>query len=182
MKAAMPELITKSPGNCTNIEVGAFIAFVRAGGEVSIQGLAERIRAAAALVFARVNGSVVGVAALKQPQASYRRRVASESGTSISAAEFPYELGWVYVSPESRGKGVSLLLSLAAVAESKGAGVFATSRTDNIPMHRSLVKAGFDAVGNSFASGRGKYSLQVFVRHAAQPIIQAGLPNGSPLI
>ena len=57
----MPELIAKSPSDCTNIEIGAFIAFVRAGGEVSIQGLAERIRGAAALVFARVDGSVVGV-------------------------------------------------------------------------------------------------------------------------
>ena len=173
----MPELIAKSPGDCTNIEIGAFIAFVRAGGEVSIQGLPERIRAAAALVFARVDGTVVGVAALKQPLASYRRRVASESGAPISAAEFPYELGWVYVSPESRGKGVSLLLSLAALAESKGAGVFATSRTDNPPMHRSLVKAGFVATGDSFASSRGKHSLQVFVRHAAQPIIPPDLAH-----
>lgn len=173
----MPELVVKSPSDCTNIEIGAFIAFVRAGGEVSIQGLAEHIRGAAALVFARVDGSVVGVAALKQPQASYRRRVSSESGAPISAAEFPYELGWVYVLPEARGKGLSHLLSQAALAEGKGAGVFATSRTDNIAMHRTLAKVGFVATGNSFVSGRGKHSLQVFIRHAAQPIIPPGLPR-----
>ena len=176
----MPELIVKSPADCTNIEIGAFAAFVRAGGEVSIQGLTERIRSAAALVFARIDGLVVGVAALKQPQASYRRRVGSESGAPISAAELPYELGWVYVSPGSRGKGYSLCLSQAALAESKGAGVFATSRTDNIPMHRSLANAGFVATGNSFASGRGKHSLQVFVRHAAQPCGQHGRSAEKP--
>jgi GNAT superfamily N-acetyltransferase len=180
----MPELIVKSPAECTNLEIGAFIAFVRAGGEVSTQGLPERIRGAAALAFARVDGLVVGVAALKQPQASYRRRVSTESGAALSAQEFPFELGWVYVSPELRGNGFSFLLSQAALAESNAAGVFATSRTDNIAMHRSLAKLGFEVTGNPFLSGRGKHSLQVFSRHAAQPGIQEGLAQkrASPLI
>lgn len=177
----MSELIVKSPVECTNVEIGAFIAFVRAGGEVSIQGLPERIRGAAALAFAYVDGLVVGVAALKQPQPSYRRRVSTESGAALSAQEFPFELGWVYVSPESRGKGLSFLLSQAALAESKGAGVFATSRTDNIAMHRSLAKLGFVASGNPFLSGRGKHSLQAFARHAAQPVVQEGRAKARPL-
>ncbi len=163
----MPELIVKSPTECSNIEICAFIAFVRDGGEVSIQGLPERIRSAATLVLARIDGLVVGVAALKQPQASYRRRVSSESGALIPAKDFPYELGWVYVSPESRGKGFSLLLSQAALIESKGTGVFATSRTDNIAMHRSLAKLGFEITGSPYTSGRGNHSLQVFARRAA---------------
>lgn len=154
-----------------------FIAFVRAGDEVSVQGLTERIRGAAALAFARVNGSVEGVAALKRPQVAYRRHVSSASGAPLSAAEFPYELGWVYVSPESRGKGLSLLLSQAALAQSNGAGVFATSRVDNIAMHRSLAKIGFVLVGKPYVSGRGKHSLQVFIRHAAQPIIPPDLAH-----
>jgi GNAT superfamily N-acetyltransferase len=166
---AMPELIVKSPDECSNVELGAFIAFIRAGGEVSIQGLSERIFGAATLAFARVDGLVVGVAALKRPQASYRRRVSIESGAALSAQELPFELGWVYVLPELRGKGFSLLLSQAALADSNGAGVFATSRTDNIAMHRSLAKLGFVATGNPFASGRGKHSVQVFIRLAALP-------------
>jgi GNAT superfamily N-acetyltransferase len=171
----MPELLVKSPGDCSNLDLGLFIAFVRAGGEVSVQGLNERIRSAAALVFALVNGTVEGVAALKQPQATYRRRLSSESGTPLPATEFPYELGWVYVSPESRRKGLSLLLSRAALAAGNGAGVFATSRTDNVAMHRSLAKLGFVPVGKPYVSGRGKHSLQVLVRHAAQPIIPPDL-------
>lgn len=173
MSAVVPELLVKSPVDCSNIEIGVFISFIRAGGEVAVQGLTERIRSAAAIVFAHVNGVVEGVAALKQPQSSYRRRVSSESATPLSATEFPYELGWVYVLPESRGNGLSLLLTQAAVAEANGAGVFATSRTDNIAMHRSLVKVGFVPVGEPYVSGRGNYSLQVFVRHVAQPIIPA---------
>ncbi|MDP1670781.1 MAG: hypothetical protein Q8L63_01720, partial [Alphaproteobacteria bacterium] len=66
---------------------------------------------------------------------------------------------------------LSLSLSQAALAVSAGAGVFATSRTGNIAMHRSLVKLGFEPTGNSFTSGRGKHSLQVFVHHSTQPVI-----------
>ena len=175
MKSVVTELLVKSPSECSKIEIAAFIAFVRTGGEVSIPGLAERIRSAAVLVYARVDGLVIGAAALKQPKASYRRRVSSASETPLSVAEFPYEFGWVYVSPEWRGKGMSLLLSQTAIAASKGACMFATSRTDNTAMHRSLTKVGFVAVGNPFVSGRGKHSLQVFVRYAAQPIIPLDL-------
>ncbi len=167
MTIAIPELLVKSPGACSNVEIGAFIAFVRAGGEVSIQGLVERIRGAAALAFARLDGLLVGVAALKQAQASYRRRVSAESGAPLPVAEFPYELGWVYVLPKARRNGLSLSLSQSILATSIGAGVFATSRTDNIAMHRSLDKLGFESTGNPFTSGRGKHTLQVFVRHGA---------------
>ena len=171
MTTAMPELTVKTFRDCSAPERAAFIAFVRAGGEVSMQGLVERISSAPALVFARIDGELVGVAALKQPQASYRRRVSSESAVPLPAAEFPYELGWLYVSPEARRKGLSLSLSQAALTSSAGAGVFATSRTENVAMHRSLTKLGFVPAGNAFASGRGKHSVQVFVRHAAQPVV-----------
>lgn len=166
----MPELIAKSPAEFSNLEIGYFIACVRAGGEVSNQGLVERIRNAAALVFAKIDGGFVGVAALKRPQPSYRSRISTLSDTSLSAAEFPFELGWVFVSPEARCKGLSLSLSQAALAQSGDAGVFATSRTDNIAMHHSLSKAGFERAGNPYQSGRAKHLLQVFVRPAAQPV------------
>jgi GNAT superfamily N-acetyltransferase len=162
----MFDLLAKTPQQCTNIEIGAFIAFIRAGGEVAIQGLNERIRGAASLVFVRTEGMVVGVAALKIPQESYRRRVSTDSGAPLAATNFPYELGWVFVSPEYRGNGLSLLLSQAALRECKGFGVFATSRTDNVAMHKQLLKLGFVAVGHPYTSGRGKHSLQVFANSA----------------
>lgn len=167
----MPKLVVKSPAECSDVEIGEFIAFVRAGGEVSIHGLVERVRGAVALVFAHIDGQLVGVAALKHPQASYLHDVSQKSGALLPATEFFHELGWIYVSPNSRRKGLSLSLSQAALAASASTGVFATSRTDNIAMHRSLAKLGFKATGNSFTSGRGKHSLQVFVRNSAQPFV-----------
>lgn len=164
------------PLSLNPIEFATFVAFVRAGGEVSIQGLPERINGAAALVMAKIDGLLVGIAALKNPQPSYRRRISSESGFSLLATEFPFELGWVYVDSAFRGQGISLALSHAAIAASSGEGVFATSRSDNAAMHRSLVKVGLVPAGQQYASGRGKHLLQVFIRHA-QPIIPPDLPR-----
>jgi predicted GNAT family N-acyltransferase len=166
---AMPDVIVKSSAEFSKLEIGYFIACVRAGGEVSFQGLVERIRNATALVFVKIDGGLVGVAALKRPQVSYRRSVSSRCGIALSAAEFPFELGWVFVSPEARSQGLSLLLAQAALTRSGGAGVFATSRTDNIAMHRSLAKVGFHPTGNPYPSGRAKHLLQAFVRPGAQP-------------
>lgn len=169
---AMPELIIGSPGQFSNLEIGYFIACIRAGDEVAVQGLVERIRDAAALVFAKTGGGFVGVAALKRPRPSYRSRISSVSGASLSAAQFPFELGWVFVSSEARRQGLSFSLSEAALGESRGAGVFATSHVDNIAMHRSLTKLGFQRAGNPYPSGRAKRLLQVFVRPAALPCSQ----------
>jgi hypothetical protein len=166
--SASPELLVKAPGTLSAPEFATFIALVRAGGEVIVQGLPERVLSARALVLCRVEGLLVGIGALKQPQASYQRRIGSESGFPLPAAEFPYELGWVYVSAGERGKGLSFSIAQAALSASSGAGVFATSRTDNLPMHRSLEKLGFLPSGQPFVSGRGKHSLQLFVRHAQQ--------------
>jgi GNAT superfamily N-acetyltransferase len=128
-------------------------------------------------VFAKADGGFVGIAALKRPQASYRSSVSSRCGVPLAAAEFPFELGWVFVSPEARSRGLSLSLSQAALTQSGGAGVFATSRTDNFPMHRSLAKVGFRPAGNPYPSGRAKHLLQVFVRTGAQPCGQPDLAH-----
>jgi len=57
----------KSPQHCSDSEIAAFSCFVRKGAEVDPTGLKGRIRRAKALAFLYVNRTLVGVAALKQP-------------------------------------------------------------------------------------------------------------------
>jgi GNAT superfamily N-acetyltransferase len=167
------KLVTKSGTACSQAEFGAYVAYVRAGGEVSLQGLGDRIREAPVLAFAYISGLLVGIAALKNPRVSYRSRISKGIGFPLPISAFPFELGWVYVSPEARRQGISASLLQAVLAAHSANGVFATTRTDNEPMQRSLNKLGFAAVGSAYLSGRGKHSLQVFVRHAAQQFNQA---------
>lgn len=161
-------VVGRKPSDCNETEIGDFMSLVLAGGEVTATGLEGRIRAATSLVFLNVGCCFCGVAALKRPEESYRKRIASSSGVSLPLEQFPYELGWVFVMPSSRGRHFSLDLAREAIASAGCAGVFATSRTDNPNMHATLAKLQFVPIGKSYRSGRGGYQLQLFVRHAAQ--------------
>lgn len=154
------------PKDCDASQIADFMAFVLAGGEVTSNGLENRIRSAALLVFLDVGCCLCGIAALKRPEASYRKDVSNKSGVRLSEEEYPFELGWVFVMPSARGRKFSFELTRTALAAAEGEGVFATSRTDNSPMHASLEKYGFLRAGNHYPSERGNYQLQLFVRHA----------------
>src|SRR5712692_4061160 len=132
------------------------------------KGLENRIRSAVRLIFLSVCCCLCGVAALKRPERRYRKDVSSKSGIPLPEAEYPFELGWVFVMPSARGRRFSLDLTQAALSAAGTAGVFATSRTDNIPMHAVLTKFGFVPAGHPYPSTRGSHQLQLFVRRSAQ--------------
>ncbi|MGY0613431.1 GNAT family N-acetyltransferase [Luteimonas sp. A501] len=158
------EIAAKIPADCSAEEICSFVALVEQGGEVAAGGLQQRVIAAANLAFLRSGRSLAGVAALKHPNDAYRTRVAAASGASLSQKSFPYELGWVFIADEARGKGYAQPLSQAALALAGDNGVFATSRTENIAMHCTLAKLGFVASGSTYPSQHGGHHLQLFTR------------------
>lgn len=159
-------LRAEAPTSYSTRELKAFEKLILEGGEVSSQGLAERIRSAAVLIMLSKHGMLIGIAALKRPEPGYRVRVAEKSGVSVTAAGYPYELGWVYVIPAESGSKHSYRLMDAAVVAGGVAGIFATTRTDNGAMHHILPRYGFLRVGAPYKSSRGNYCLTVFVRSA----------------
>ena len=130
--------------------LAAFRDLVLQGGEVQPAGLAGRVKRAAFLAFAHDSEGLVGVAALKNPNAGYRANV-FEKAESTLAEDHPYELGWVYVVPAARRRGISGLL-VRALFERGAAGVYATSRTRNDAMRRTLEQADFRVVGRPYPS------------------------------
>jgi predicted GNAT family N-acyltransferase len=60
---------------------------------------------------------LVGVAALKVLQESYRTTLSTKSGVSVSKAAFPYELGYIFVAPEARGNRYSERLVASALRQ-----------------------------------------------------------------
>lgn len=142
-----------------------FGAMVQQAGEVGGNGLTTNIRDAKALVFGRIAGEVLGVAALKRPQASYRKRIGGKAGVDLAPAYYPYELGYVFLLPEAQGKQLSHGLVAAALAHAEGAAVFATARTDNAAMLAALAKAGFKQAGQDYR-GRGTRMIRLVVRSA----------------
>jgi len=109
---------------------------------------------------------LVGVAGLKFPSENHRNEVSSGASIKLSEKFFPLELGWVFVLPSARG-GKSYLLCEPLVAAATGAGVFATSRAGNKPMHSTLGKLGFVRQGDDWPSGQNQDNLWLFVKNAA---------------
>lgn len=160
------DIIAAAPCEYSADERAVFSALVEKGGEVGLQALTANVETAKALVFGKLAGEILGVAALKRPQASYRKRIGRKAGVEIGMASFPYELGYVFLMPEARGRGCSRRLVAAAVELAEGAAVFATARTDNVRMLATLAKAGFEQVGQDYP-GRGTNMIRLLVRAAA---------------
>jgi len=140
------------PSDFATAEIDDFVALVLAGNEVSANGLKKRVIAASQLAFLCESDCLLGVAGLKKPTEQYRSYVQRSSKTALRSDKLPYELGWVFIRPDARGRGLSLPLCEAIVTAAEGCGIFATSRTNNAAMHRTLTNIGFDRVGSEWRS------------------------------
>lgn len=160
----MLTVTSNPPSFCSAGDVASFQALVREGGEVESQGLPQRIACAERLAFAHLDRNLIGVGAFKSPNPRYRKSVFAKSASSHPPTAFPLELGWVFVKPAGRGVGVCGRLVKELMATVRGENVFATSRTDNFPMHRCLERCGFECEGKPYTSGRRRDKLALFVR------------------
>lgn len=161
-------VITKEPSACSQTELDDFRSLVLAGGEVTARGLEAHIGNARLLIFLLKDTCLIGIAALKSPRQKYKNGVFQKAHATARPNDFPIELGWVFIIPSARGGGLSYKLVKTAVDASKGCGIFATSRTTNVAMHKALVAHGFVNNGQAYASKRTNHELVLFVRDAAR--------------
>jgi GNAT superfamily N-acetyltransferase len=154
--------LQRLPASLTETEIGDFIAMVRAGGEIGGNVLERNVRAAASLLTVRQGECLVGVAALKNPLPSYRKKIQEKSGVDLDPTKFPLELGYVFVLPSAGGQGIATALCATALGDRDQLGIFATTRVD--AMAHILCKLGFQQAGRSYASTPSKGPLRVFVR------------------
>src|SRR5690242_3659635 len=104
------KVTSKAPKDCSEVEIAAFVSLVLAGGEVIARGLEDRVRNAECISFLRDKVSLVGVAGLKRPSHNHRSEVSKWAGVSLPEESYPFELGWVFISPSARGQKLSLPL------------------------------------------------------------------------
>jgi GNAT superfamily N-acetyltransferase len=157
------EITAAAPTHFTDEERAVFSELVKRGGEVTNNALATNIKNAKAIVLGKCAEGIQGVAALKRPQASYRKRIGDKAGVALGQKTFPYELGYVFLVPEMQRKGLSHRLVAKALEHTDSAGVFATTRADNAAMLATLSKAGFKSTGNDYR-GRDARMIRLLVR------------------
>lgn len=154
----------KKPSECTPSELQVFQQLVEEGGEVSPLGLRQRIEQAEALVFVN-DGGCIAVAAIKQPNKGYKSSVFLKAGVAEKSSEFNYELGWLYVKPEARGKGLGHVLMQAVVTYLGSSGCYATSREENTSMQYLFSYYNFSRLGSAYLSDKGYF----LVLYASRP-------------
>lgn len=162
-----------APQDLSDNQRAAFIRLVEEGGEVGKRALATNMRNARVLILGSVAGDVKGIAALKRPQASYRKKIREWAGVEVGAPLYPYELGYVVLAPEARGKRISHRLVAEALAHADGRAIFATARDENGAMLATLATAGFRSVGREYR-GRNNQKMRLLVREASAATGQAG--------
>jgi len=153
------------PSDCTAKALADFEKLVIEGGAVNPQGLAERIRKASRLLFLRASDDqLVGVGALKHPRADYRNRVFANARATVSADDYPVELGWVVVTKSHQGRRLSTRIVGQLLPFAKNENIFATTRADERVLSFAF-DYGFKINGKPFPSGRG-YDLVLYLRNA----------------
>jgi predicted GNAT family N-acyltransferase len=158
------EVISKKPSECSEVELQDFAAFVRASGEVVVDGLDVRIKKAEALIFLKENSFLKGIAGVKKPKDSYKEDVFKKAQVPDKANEFTFELGYIFVLPSSRGRGLSHYLVKEALSNIGSLPIYATSRADNDAMHKILNKYDFAQCGEVYDSNDKKRALVLFTR------------------
>ena len=131
------------------------------GGEVTPDGLSQRIQSAEWLVFVGAD-PVLGVSAVKNPDVGYRLSVFEKAGVPHLEGNFQFELGWMFVSEAARGKGVGNCLMNAMISVPRTSGIYATTRSDNATMHRLFGKFSFQTQGSVYPSNNGDYTLTLY--------------------
>jgi len=142
---------TKESLTCTEGARREFARLVRQGFATANEGLDSRLRDAKWLAFYYAPGDTLeAVAALKAPTQRYREEIFKKAGAAVNPADYPLELGWVFVVPAHRGNRIAERLCRQLVERVPTSAVFATTRTDNASMMRILVALGFTRVGTPY--------------------------------
>jgi GNAT superfamily N-acetyltransferase len=153
------------PSDCTAQALADFEKLVIEGGAVNPQGLAQRIRNASRLLFLRASDDqLVGVGALKHPRVDYRNKVFADARATVSADEYPVELGWVVVTKSHQGRRLSTRIVGELLPFAKNENIFATTRADERVLSFAF-DCGFKINGKPYPSGHG-YDLVLYLRNA----------------
>lgn len=157
----------KEPSACTESERRDFARLVRLAFQGSDETLEARILNAACLAFCYPQeGELGAIAGLKAPGDRYRQKLFEKAAVRADPAEYPLDLGWVFVLPSYRGHGFGESLCRRLLARVPTTGVFSTTRPDNRPMIRILLGLGFLPDGKPYPHPRRDEELAVFLRSA----------------
>jgi hypothetical protein len=161
------EFTCLAPTAVDGVSAASFRQLVLAAGEVNPNTLPALYDNALALAFARVDGEIVGIGALKRPLTSYRDKVFERAKSRLAPESFEFELGWFHVLGKFEGNRISSRMVERLMPWAEGTSVYATSRINNSAMHAALTRhGGFKPEGSEYRSSQGDVPIRLFVRRS----------------
>ncbi len=139
------------PRDCSDKQIEQFVRLVSMGGEVA-EGVEDRVMRSHAIGFVEYDGLPVGVAAMKRPLKSYKRKVFENAESKESIESFSHELGWIFLKENHRGKGQMTPLINEMLARFDGFPIFSTTRSSNDVMKEILEHLKFVPSGKPYRS------------------------------
>jgi predicted GNAT family N-acyltransferase len=165
----MTNTIWKKPSECAESELTMFESLINMGGEVVTHGLHDRIMRAEWLVFLfESDKTLAGVAALKKPNANYKKNVFKKANSPEDPSKFDSEAGWIFVEQQYRGRKHSRTLLQTVLKLADNRHVYATTREDNEAMRRTNLHCGLKESGQPYKSEEGDYKLVLYVKDSSQ--------------
>lgn len=170
--------LTYSPNECSHQQKLDFAALVKIGGEVNEITLPGLIEGALLLVMLFDNDQLIGTAAVKRPNDSYRKSVFKKAKVGSLADSYPLELGWIVVDPNHRGQGYAgALIEKALNSQCGDIGIYATTKNDRI--RALLTEFGFLLLGEPYQSSQNRdVNLTLFARQGIYSSPKTDLGRG----
>ena len=127
-------------------------SYLGGGGEIP----RSFTRRALYLMYAydRNTARIIGLRAIKVPKESYIDSVFSRASVYKLRHEFRFEIGWSWVHPDYRGRGIATHMAkkLLRYIDKGNDNVFATTLDDNYATIKILNKCGFSKIGCAYRS------------------------------
>lgn len=152
------------PGELSFDDRRDFMRCVLESGEVNPGTLPQLLDRAHSVAISKDGEIVHGVAGLKSPNVGYRNQAFEKAGVPELAEHFILELGWVFVRPHARQRGICRDMVRLLLERAEGCAVYATSAESNSSMHRVLKLFDFVPAGRTYASQRKARTIQLFLR------------------
>jgi len=157
------EYYVSSPENINQEVMSHLVDLIAAGSEVGGDKVVRNLQNAANIAYATADGKTVGVIVLKNPLNSYRTKVFTAAGVPELAAKYDQELGYTYVDPAYRDRGVGIFLC-RKMSQTITAPIFATTRETNTIINKILQIGRFQKTGHSYQSERGAGNLLLWTK------------------
>jgi ribosomal protein S18 acetylase RimI-like enzyme len=141
----------ETPKDLTSREFASIRALILTGGEVGDAHLSDYLKSAHRIALIVREAQLACVGAIKAERPDYIRTISRKSGYRLDAQNCRGEFGYLVTGPAFRKQGLANHLSTALLNVFDGP-LYATTRDDNVGIHKIVGQHGFEHVGQKWRS------------------------------